>query len=660
MCIACLSGCNVPVNNNQEFDTALAKVTRAGTVYAPFGSQTIGATYYGETGTLYIDGDTINPAGSQTAVNGVTASSNSTAYSSTLANWPTNYIADGMYMPAYWTVLFTPSMPCYDPTTSPTATPPYPTLPSTQSNVDELIPGVGSGFSWSSEFEFSFGTSAPAPLPIPLTCYINTPANPEISPTGVSPRFVLDDEIPASVQVAAFAQINAAPVYTFLHLFSSDLQQFTTQVASTVAPDGMSAVFSYPTAQNGSALPAGAYIGTITTDIPGQPETTNAMEPLVIGHDDTSFPGAFGIAVVDPKVTSTSTIFLPEGSRPCGREVTSSGASGGTPLPLVTLLTQGALAVGNSSNTIPVGSNPTVVIPFNDQGKTVSDTIPGCTGARIVSTYTGAQSALVVNTGSNSVSIVNIGYASYPAGTVAVGNQPVAAVINSAETMAYIANYTDGTVSEVNLSTLAVTRTISVMACPTSLSFDASGNLWIGGQGYVDEVSLSNWVVASSTPVDGTINEMAYAPTQNAMVQVLLQNGTVGSPVSGGTFANAVLYSSPQSSYSTVNVMGVANLSSSGPTIAAASNAAYTQSAVAQYLAFPAQTAFVPPTLSSSSGDIVAVANGNSFTVTWLPTGESLISGTLPYAIRGVAVGQSSIYFTMPESNSVVSLPIDF
>jgi hypothetical protein len=48
------------------------------------------------------------------------------------------------------------------------------------------------------------------------------------------------------------------------------------------------------------------------------------------------------------------------------------------------------------------------------------------------------------------------------------------------------------------------------------------------------------------------------------------------------------------------------------------------------------------------------------FTLSALPSGEPLMSGTLPYPIRGVSIGGNTIYFTMTESNSVVSVPFNF
>jgi YVTN family beta-propeller protein len=346
-------------------------------------------------------------------------------------------------------------------------------------------------------------------------------------------------------------------------------------------------------------------------------------------------------------------------TRPIGlcEDTKTSTSSIGTPLPLVTLLTQGELAVGTSARLIPVGVSPTVVIPFNDAVHvTTSGSITACTHS--ITVYSGAQSALVVNTGSNSVQVVQIGQYAYPTGTVSVGNQPVAAAINSAETMAYVANYADNTVSEVNLSTLQQTRIIGVMTHPASLTFDASGNLWVGGQGAVDSINIGSWTVASSTAVNGTVNGMSYDAAEGALIQTTLQNGTTAAPSNSSTAANPIAYTSaPQVSYTTQTSFNVAT-GSVTTTSVLGDNAAYSLSTAAAYLAYPGQTAFSPPIYSSSNGDITATVTGTSFTVSTVATGSILIQGTLPYPARGVALTNNMVYFTMPDTNSLVSLPI--
>jgi YVTN family beta-propeller protein len=224
--------------------------------------------------------------------------------------------------------------------------------------------------------------------------------------------------------------------------------------------------------------------------------------------------------------------------------------------------------------------------------------------------------------------------------------------------MAYIANYADGTISEVNLSTLAVTRTLAVMTHPASVAFDSSGNLWVGGQGSVDNVNISSWTITSSTAVDGTVNGMSYDAGSGVLLQTILQNGSSIAPSDGATANALVNYSnSSQVSYTTQNTF---NTSTGASTISPyfGDNASYNLSSAAYYLAFPAQTAFTPPIYSSSNGDITATVSGTNFIVSVVSSGAILIQGSLPYPARGVALVSNMVYFTMPDTNSLISLPI--
>jgi hypothetical protein len=186
-------------------------------------------------------------------------------------------------------------------------------------------------------------------------------------------------------------------------------------------------------------------------------------------------------------------------------------------------------------------------------------------------------------------------------------------------------------------------------------------------------VNVSGWFIASSTPVNGTVTGMSYDTQQGALVQTILQNGNSASVAAGGTIgegtgegatgSNPIVFNStPRLSYSTQSTFSVATLASTTSTSSAVmgDNAAYAQSSIAPKLAFPGQTAFSPPIYSTNAinGDIIATVNGTSFTVSILATGQILMQGTLPYPARGVALTPAMVYFTMPESNSLVSLPI--
>jgi hypothetical protein len=544
----------------------------------------------------------------------------------------TGFTIANVRMPAEWTIswLNTPSF-CRD-----------------QGSITQNLPTP-----WVTDWDLE-PSNSPINVSVQLFCYTNDPGHPNFKYDNVSPQFSLDDALPSSLWVASLDAIPSGGT-TQLNVYDMSLNNVATMTATSVSPNNMGANFPYPT--GASALPAGVYITTITHDDGVNPLTTHGMEPFYIAHDDTSFHSAYGVAVASPmKVTTVTSMIRTHGSCiPDDDDDTT--VDGGTPLPLVTLINDGLLAIGSSANTVAVGTHPTVVIPFNDHPQSTVFHPVNCSPI-IVTDYSGAQSALVVNTGSNSVSVVKVGQYTYPSGTVAVGNQPVAAAINSAETMAYIANYQDGTISEVDLQNLLQTRVLSVMAHPTSVTFDSSGNLWIGGQGSISKVNLSSWTVASSSPVDGTVNGMAFDTASGVLLHSILQNGSATSPSAGNTGSSAVTFSTTaQLSYAAQSSFNV----STGATVvspALGDNSSYTQSAIASSLAFPAQTAVSPPVYSSTTGDITATVSGNTFTVSVVDTGQLLIQGTLPYPARGVALAPTMLYFTMPDSNSLLSIPI--
>lgn len=482
-----------------------------------------------------------------------------------------------------------------------------------------------------------------------LFCYINPLTSPDFIPTDVSPQVAFDTALPSTIQVHSFAPINAAAPATQLNVYNTSFQNPATLTAESIASNGSYATFPYP-----QGLPAEAYITTITTGS-GTNLNTVGMEPFFIAHNDTSFTSAFGVDEAAPEETvTTTTTGLPH----CGSGTTKS-VVGGTPLPIVTLPTLGKLAVGSMSNLIPVGTTPTVVIAYN-RTKITTTTSGGTCYTMTTTAFTGAQAALVVNTGSNNVSIVGIGQEYVPSATITVGSQPVAAAINSAETFAYVANYGSNTISEINLQTMQVSRTLGVQTHPTAVSFDASGNLWVSGQGFLSEINLTNWAVQNTLAIDGTVTGMTYDAKQNGFVAAVQKNGTATQPVNGMTMSAPVLFSpSNDVSYSTTAVFNTTT-NSTTTLNETGDSAPYSSSPLASQLAFAGQTAFNPPTYTSTYAldDIAASASGNSFTIFTLSTGKVLLSGTTPYPIRGIKLTSGMLYMTMPESNSLITLPI--
>jgi hypothetical protein len=627
---AAFSGCRT-VNNDQIFTTQLGRVTHAGSAVGPLASTPLTAIYQKDTNVI----GSPPPSGNTAALQVVTDNLGSYQYLN-------------MREPATWALSYSPNSPtghCYDLQTKADQPNPIKLTKDLNPNTNHLDGTI-------------YIPHTPPPPQLALPCFTNTTDNPDFSPTAVSPQFVLDDALPTSVKVAALRKLTQQPSQTHLELIGLSYNKAADVTALSIASDGMSAQFPYP------KVAAGPYLGMITSQS-SSPTTTDGMEPLYIGHNDKSYPGAFGVAVATPMEYGTSTSiqdYYGDGSC-AGQEVDSSGInSGGVPIPLVTLLSSSQLAVGTTSTKMSVGTSPTVVIPFNDQQQYYQSptSIGGGTCSSYTQTWTGAQSALVVNTGSASISVVQIGTYPYPHGTVYVGHHPVAAVVSqgSQTPFAYVANYDDGTISEVNLTSLQQTRMLQVMPHPTSLAWGQNGALWVGGQGAAQQINISTWSTGPSHAVDGTISGMAYDLTQGALVFSLLQNGSSSSPSAGRTMANLIAYnSSPNSSYTATGVMTLSNGALTGATVMT-DTAAYSASSLKSYLAFPAQTAFVPPIVTANGGDVIATATGNAFTVSIISTGSVLIRGTTPYPIRGVALSGNMLYFTMAESGSLVSLPV--
>lgn len=300
--------------------------------------------------------------------------------------------------------------------------------------------------------------------------------------------------------------------------------------------------------------------------------------------------------------------------------------------PIVTLHQSGQVMYNGT--VVTVGSGPTVVRAYNVKTTRVS---VGSFGGYISTTQ--AQNALVVNTRDNSVSILNLA-AGTVASTIQVGSQPVDARISPDNTSAYVVNYESGTVSKISLSSLAVVATGTVGAQPASLDFDASGDLVIGGAGYVETIDPNTLAVTATQQRSGSVSALAISQAQN---QILTSTST-GSG-SGQT-----------------TVVGANTLPNYSPAFSsdAMSAVPFSQSSISPSLAFPTQLAsgiLVSPVLNNS---FAAEATPTGFLITDLETNQVLLSGNTPYPVRGMAIDATNgyFYFTMQDSNSVVTVPI--
>lgn len=255
-------------------------------------------------------------------------------------------------------------------------------------------------------------------------------------------------------------------------------------------------------------------------------------------------------------------------------------------------------------------------------------------------TETYPPNAVVANSGSNSVSFVN--FVNKTSTSVAVGTQPMAVALNSADTYAYVPNYGSGTLSEVDLSTQAVSRTATVGTGVQSVAMDPSGSyVWVGGANYLYKIALSTFTVAASYPVSGSVTSMAASNAQNELVYTLVQNCCSGS-----------------STY-VANEVSLSNMSTLG------SHAQGAASAYAPYtMNGTLPSAAVIPTATAVSAQF-----GNGMAASATPTGfviydvvshHQIMTGTTPTPVRGIASDPLNLfaYFTVPDSNEYITVPL--
>jgi len=167
--------------------------------------------------------------------------------------------------------------------------------------------------------------------------------------------------------------------------------------------------------------------------------------------------------------------------------------------------------------------------------------------------------------------------------------------------LAYVANYGDSTVSVLNLSTNSVIGTYPVGMQPLSLNVDGSGNLWVGGVAYIKELSVSTYQVLQSISVSGEATSLAVSATQGQVLATI-------APVSGNSGALVT------QAYSTSSGQ-VLNSSSIGNVVP------YVSSAISSQLVSPAQLGTGTLVSANYGNDLAISASPGGFVVTEVSTG---------------------------------------
>jgi DNA-binding beta-propeller fold protein YncE len=481
-------------------------------------------------------------------------------------------------------------------------------------------------------------TIAPNGLSWSTDVYVGDPVNPngggplnEIGSCNTSPAasfFELAGSLPGTLTIPA---AGLSTQYGLPRLQVSSIKQngaLSYTQALSVASNGSSATFQFPPNSTGSSLSTGLYGYVLQNQTGPGVYTDVAGDALTIGTA-TSMAAPYGVDVINQStsVLTENCVGNQYGPPTCTFSTTNSSAI----LPLVTLLNSGQLSY--SGQTIAVGSQPSAVKAYHIA--TASQGTPGNAGyVQITQPFY----ALVANAGSNTVSVVNITpfQTHGVVGTIGVGVQPVAILIDSTGTYAYVANLSSSTVSQINLSSKTVVGTAVAGSSPTSLAMDPSGTaFWVGGLNYVSKINTSNLSTATTYTVNGQVTSLSVSAGQNQYVYTV---------VSGSSFAGAH-----------------AALSSGTP------HTDYLLTMPASHLKSEASGGL--PSWLNIGGPLVSVSYGNRYIVEGTPAGfavldlqtnKVMMQGLTSAPIVGIAVDpqQGTAYATETSTNTLLSIPL--
>jgi len=401
---------------------------------------------------------------------------------------------------------------------------------------------------------------------------------------------------------------------------------FVSSVTASSVVTGSSATFPFPKQPNGSALAEGFY-GLVNTNVTSGGRLVFADASYLAVGGSTTLSSAFGVDAANI-VYKETICYLKTG---CNPTITTTGSR-----PILTQYYADNV-VSYTGATIPVGSEPVAVKTYGSYTSTTHS------GLDIFST-TGPANAIVANSGSSSVSIVSFS-TNTNLKNIAVGAQPMALTLNSADTYAYVASYGNGTLAEIDLSTEAVTRTATGLTGALSVAMDPGGSyMWVGGTNNLYKVSLSTFEVVSSLSVAGSVTSLAASNAQNELVYTLVQNCCSGS-----------------STYAATELL-LSNLSTPGSYARAAATpyAPYTMNGTLPSAAvLPQATNVVSARFSNGMG---ASSTPTGFVVYDLVSHQQIMTGTTPTPVRGIASDPDRMfaYFTLPDSNEYIAVPLEY
>jgi YVTN family beta-propeller protein len=455
-----------------------------------------------------------------------------------------------------------------------------------------------------------------------------------------STRFAILGQLPQTLTLSGEAPFVTTYGMPELYVYDGTATLVATETATSVSSDSSQATFPFP-----SSLQQNGYSVAVANQIGSNPGISAVgTNYLSIASSQTISGNPFGVAAGGLTESAETCKALPHGQENCTTTNYPYAA-----FPLVSLYGQNKVYNGRSGGTISVGASPTAIItlPAGQETQYFDNNL-------IQNTYTGTTRAIVANSGGNTVSILDT-VSNVVLSNVTVGNQPVALVASSNGSNAYVANYADSTVTQVNLSTDTATATVAVGGNPTSVALTAAGILWVGGVGFLTEINTSNMSLVATESTSGkTIAGLGFSDAENE----LIATSTVGS---GSVSIDEVSPSSvqPGGLYTPAASQSVSTLGTYFNPRIQAQSFGFTGTLTSSMV--PISTAQVgAPPLVVQDGWAAVSATPTGFTITDLSGNIVLVSETTPSPIAAIAVDSnlSQAYLTMPDSNTLLTVPL--
>jgi len=464
----------------------------------------------------------------------------------------------------------------------------------------------------------------------PITCYHLGMLSP------ASTRFAIIGSFPGTLTLGAYAPFTTQYGMHLLDIYDKTGNVITTEYALSVSSDGTQATFPFPASltQSGYSLAVENQIGSS----PGfMPAGTNLLS---IASSQSIAGNPFGVAAGAQTDAHQECLYIAKGYH-C--ESTSTSFT----FPIVTLYSANQVMVG--SVTIEVGASPTAVAAYSS-GAVTTKFNGG--GYNLTDTFTGTTRAVVANSGSNSIGILDI-VNDVLLFNVTVGNQPVALAVSSDGSTAYVANYTDGTVTQVNLASGTARATIAVGGNPTSVALTAAGALWVGGRGFLTQINTQTMgVVATQSVPLKTIIALGYSDSVSQLVAATTD-------VPGNVYVDEINPGTVQTG-GTYQPLASAMVSGLGTHLGPGTFAGMQSftALLANANLISANQVGAPP-LVVQDGWAVVTATPTGFTITDISGQVVLVSETTPAPVSAIAVDPklNVAYLTMPDANTLLTVP---